>query len=146
MSEQRAWRGLAFCLVCVPPKTSHHAKRIVRIGRFARLADKPELVEAKQTLDDLLRPHQPAVPLVGPYRLTLEFDWPWRASEPKRRRALGRVPMTSKPDCDNAAKTVTDRLVRLRFIEDDAAICDLRVRKFWGDEAGIRVVIETVEG
>lgn len=35
---------LDFTLVCIPPRTSHHAKRIVRVGAFSRLADKPELV------------------------------------------------------------------------------------------------------
>jgi Holliday junction resolvase RusA-like endonuclease len=139
-------RSLSFHLRCVPPKTSHHAKRIVRIGRFSRMADKPELVAAKETLDGLLLPHQPPAPLVGPYRLSLEFVWPWRASETKRQREKGRVPMTSKPDCSNLAKTLEDRLVQLRFMADDAGVVDLRVTKFWGDEPGIRVSIEALEG
>ena len=139
--DKNCHHGLSFHLACVPPKTSHHAKRIVRVGKWTKLADKPELVAAKSTLDALLLPHQPLAPLVGPLRLEIVFTWPWRAGEPKRVRVHGRAPMTSRPDCDNASKTLTDRLMALRFIEDDAAIVDLRVQKWWGDKAGIQIRI-----
>ena len=132
---------LCFHLACIPPKTSHHAKRIVRVGQWSRLADKPELVSAKATLDALLLPHQPSAPLTGPLRLELVFTWPWRASESKRVRALGHAPMTSRPDADNCSKTITDRLMALRFIEDDAAIVDLHVQKWWGPSPGIQVTV-----
>jgi Holliday junction resolvase RusA-like endonuclease len=56
-------------------------------------------------------------------------------------RALGRVPHTSKPDCSNVLKTLEDRLVALRFIGDDANVVEVTVRKFWGDEPGIRISI-----
>lgn len=135
---------IAFTLACVPPTASHHRKRIVRIGGFSRLADKPELVAAKATLDALLLPHQPQAPVPGPVALTVAFTWPWRASEPKRRKALGRVPHTSRPDLDNLCKTLTDRLVALRFLEDDAAVSSLSVTKFWGDEPGIAVWLRTL--
>jgi Holliday junction resolvase RusA-like endonuclease len=117
----------------------------VRVGGFARLADKPELVAAKAMLDSLLLPHQPAAPIVGPVRLTLAFTWPWRASESQRIRAQGAVPHTSRPDADNAAKTIVDRLVALRFLEDDARVCDLRVTKWWGSVPGIDIAIEPWE-
>lgn len=132
---------MCFRLACVPPRTAHHAKRIVRVGQFSRLADKPELQAAKVMLDALLLPHQPLAPLVGPVVLELEFTWPWRASESQRSRARGRQPMTSRPDVDNASKTLTDRLMALRFIEDDAAVVELHVTKWWGPEAGIAVRI-----
>jgi Holliday junction resolvase RusA-like endonuclease len=74
-------------------------------------------------------------------RLDLEFTWPWRQSEPKRTRLLGRVPHTSKPDCSNVLKTLEDRLVALRFIGDDANVVEVTVRKWWGDEPGIRITI-----
>ncbi len=128
-------------LSCVPPTTNHHAKRIVRIGKFSRLADKPELVAAKEMLDNLLLPHQPPTPVQGPYVVTLEFTWPWLKGHSRKFRAAWRQPMTSKPDCDNASKSVCDRLVKLRFIEDDRAIVDLRIRKWWGSDPGIDITI-----
>jgi Holliday junction resolvase RusA-like endonuclease len=129
-------------MACVPPTTSHHAKRIVQVGAFKRLADRPELVGAKAMLDELLLPHQPVAPVTGPVKLSIEFTWPWRKSEPKRNLALGRMRHTSKPDCDNAAKTLTDRLAALRFIEHDQGVAELRVTKWWGAEPGIVVRIE----
>lgn len=137
--------GLAFVVICVPPRTSHHAKRIVRIGKWSRLADKPELVAAREMLDVLLLPHQPSAPVTGPVSLELEFTWPWRASEGRRRRDLGRVPMTSRPDCSNVTKTIEDRLVALRFIDDDNAVVDLHVLKWWGDSPGIRIAIRPLD-
>lgn len=132
---------IAFFIACVPPKTSHHAKKIVRMGGFSRMADKPELVEAKAMLDNLLQPFQPETPLTGAVTLTLTFTWPWLKGHSKRFRGFGPQPHTSRPDCSNLAKTIEDRLVKLLFLQDDNAVADLRVRKFWGDKPGIAVEI-----
>lgn len=133
---------MTFRLSCVPPRTNHHAKRIVRIGKFSRLADTPELVATKAMLDELLLRHQPAEPVRGPVALEVEFTWPWLASHSRRVRACGRVPHTSKPDLSNSIKGLEDRLVALRFIEDDRSVVQLALTKFWGDEPGIAVRIE----
>ena len=68
---------MTFHVACVPPTTTHQAKRIVRLGRFARLADKPELVAARKTLGVLLTPFRPKAPLRGPVVLGVVFEWPW---------------------------------------------------------------------
>lgn len=133
---------IEFFLVCVPPQASHHAKRIVRVGRFSRLADKPELLAAKDMIDSLLTPHRPRTPQCGPVTLTLEFTWPWRSSESLKTRARRLIPRTSRPDCSNLAKTTEDRLAALRFLEDDNQVVELVVRKFFGDHPGIGVLIE----
>ena len=132
---------LDFTLVCVPPRTSHHAKRIARVGAFTRLVDKPELVAARELLDTLLLPHQPPAPVPGPVTLVLEFTWPWLVSHSQRVRAHGRIPHTSKPDTSNCTKTLEDRLVALRFLEDDRAIASHHLQKWWGDQPGIRIVL-----
>jgi len=140
---------VTFVLHLDPPEATHHAKRIVRIGRgpkaFSKLADKPELVEAKRAIDAALQPHRVSAPLDGPVHLTLEFTFPWRVSEPQRVRARGRIPRTTKPDCSNLAKTTEDRLVAMGFLRDDAQVVELLVRKWFGAEPGIRVVLESVE-
>jgi len=132
---------LDITLVCVPPRSSHHAKKIARVGGFARLVDKPELVAAREMLDTLLLPHQPPAPVPGPVVLCLEFTWPWLASHSRRTRTLGRIPHTSKPDASNVTKTLEDRLVALRFLEDDRAVAALHVLKWWGPAPGIRIVV-----
>lgn len=136
---------IEFFVQCVPPTANHQRKRIVRIGNFTKLADKPELVAAKSMLDSALYPHQPATPIAGAVRMHVEFTWPWRKSETKKRRALGRVHHTTKPDSSNAIKTLEDRLTALSFITDDKAVADLRVLKFWGDTPGIYVRIESLD-
>lgn len=133
-----------FFIACIPPRVSHHHKRIVRIGGFSRLADRPELVAAKMTLESLLLPYQPARPLTGAVSLVLDFTWPWKASDTKRVRVGCRIPHDTKPDWDNAAKTITDRLVTLRFLEQDSRIVDGRVRKWRGDVPGIGVQLRAV--
>lgn len=135
-----------FRLAIVPPEATHHAKKIVRIGKgptaFSKLADTPQLVEAKRTIDAALLSHRVSAPLRGPVRLTLEFTFPWRVSEPKRVRARGRIPRTTKPDCSNLAKTTEDRLVAMGFLEDDGQVVELIVRKYFGDTPGIQVTLE----
>ncbi len=137
---------LSFFVACVPPTANHQNKRIVRRGKFASLADAPELVAAKQTLDALLLPHQPAEPIPAPARVTLEFTWPWLASTPKRTKAAYvRVRKVSAPDCTNLAKTLEDRLAALRFIANDAGDAEVVLRKWHGDAPGIAVTIEALE-
>ena len=133
---------MTFFLACVPPKTAHHAKRIVRIGGFARMADTPALQQARGTLEALLLPHQPAVPVTGPVVLTLDLTWPWLQADRQRDRQRGRIPHDRKPDWDNAAKAICDTLARLRFFEQDSAIVDGRVRKWRGDTPGIRITLQ----
>jgi Holliday junction resolvase RusA-like endonuclease len=130
-------------LDCVPPTSSHHSKKIVRIGKFTRLADSDRLVTAKETIDTLLVAHRPPAPMAGPLTLTLEFTWPWRSSDSRRCRAQGRMPRMTRPDCSNLAKTTEDRLVALRFLEDDGQVVRLVVEKYFGDRPGIGIVIDT---
>jgi len=130
---------MEFFLSCVPPKATHHAKKIVRVGKFARLADNDKLVVAKETIDTLLLEHRPPHPMSGPTVLALEFTWPWRLKDKAGARARGRIPCDVRPDCSNLAKTTEDRLVALRFLEDDGQVVALLVRKWFGDTAGIHV-------
>lgn len=137
---------IAFRVACVPPTTTHQHKKILRIklkdGRqFTKFGDRPELTNAKAMLDSLLLPFQPEAPISGPVSLSIGFTWPWLKSQSKRIKSMGRIPHTSRPDCSNLAKTFEDRLVALRFIEDDNAVVQLIVRKWWGDEPGISVEI-----
>lgn len=131
---------LAFHLPCVPPTTTHQAKRIARRGKFVRLIDKPELAQARHDLEALLLAHRPAQPLTGAVRLELSFTWPWLKGHSAKVRAQGRVVKLTKPDCSNLAKTIEDRLAFLRFLEDDAQVACLGpVWKWHGDQPGIGV-------
>lgn len=137
-------------LPCVPPRTTHQRKKIVTIklrdGRqFSKLADKPELTNAREFYVALLRPHMPDAPIEPPISLTLEFTWPWRASDSKRyREHFERIPSVVKPDCSNAAKTLEDILAGLGFIPGDEKVAELVVRKFIGARPGVSIRIATI--
>lgn len=137
---------ITFHLPIVPPRTTHQAKQIVRVGGFTKLADKPELREVVSDYMSLLRPYVPERPFGYAVKIDLEFTFPWRKSDSKRIRALGNMPHTSRPDCDNMAKTIIDVMVKLGFMWDDSQIYDIHIRKWWGDKVGINVAIEEVEG
>jgi Holliday junction resolvase RusA-like endonuclease len=132
---------IRFFLACVPPRTNHQRKKIVKIGKFSTLADKPELVAAKEMIDNLLLPHQPPAPFDVPVSMSVTFVWPWLKSHSKRFKGQGLQFHTSKPDCTNVIKTLEDRLVALRFLTDDRSVVDIKVRKFWGHKPGIKVEI-----
>ena len=85
-------------------------------------------------------------PLQGPVSLILTFVWPWPKSMTERkRRALGGNFRTARPDADNLAKLVADALNGICYL-DDAQVCELRVRKLYGESALTRVVIEPLSG
>jgi Holliday junction resolvase RusA-like endonuclease len=138
-------------LPCIPPKVSHHAKRIVRVGKFARLADKAELTAARGDLIVMLQQIAPPMALdptgSEPYRLELTYYWPYLTTDPKSfkvKRWL--IPHITKPDCDNIAKTFIDCLVRTGFLQQDSRIWDLRIRKYRGPTPGIHFKLEVVNG
>jgi len=131
---------IEFFLPCVPPKANHQHKKIVRVGGFLRMADKPELEQTKATLDALLidaKREVSGLPVNGSVKLDLVFVFPWLKSHPAKLRANGLAWKASAPDCDNLGKTFQDRLSALGFIGNDGTVCDLRVRKFYGDHPGI---------
>ena len=100
-------KPITIMLPIVPPTKTHQNKKIVNIGKHAKLADTKELKLVISDYLTLLKPYQPARPLTGPVSLKLAFVWPYRKSEPKKNR-IGLIPKTTKPDWDNLAKTLQD--------------------------------------
>lgn len=139
-------QGVTFEVACVPPRTNHHAKKIIRLRardghEYLKLGNTRALQGATDTLLFLLQPHAPAAPITGPVVLTIDLTWPWQRRDSKRLRTRGRIPHDATPDWDNAAKGIADCLVTLRFLEQDSRIVDGRVRKWRGDQPGIRVTL-----
>lgn len=132
-----------FCRI-IPPKTSHHAKKIVRVGKFQKLADTDKLKGAREIWQTALAPFAPATPISGALALDLEFTWPWRSSDSKRTRLARRIPCTVKPDCDNVAKTVTDVMVLVGILAADQKLAQLTVQKWIGHEPGLRFTVRRV--
>lgn len=137
---------IAFHLPIVPPKaTSQSAgKRIAIINGRPMFFKNKAAAGAEHDLLVLCAPYKPTEPIAGPVRLQVDFVWPWRKSEPKRRLALGRVHHTTKPDCSNVIKMLEDCLTKLGFWHDDGQVASLVVTKAWGDRVGIYVAIEAI--
>lgn len=136
--------SISFHLPIIPPKaTSQGAgKRIVIIKNKPMFFKNKKAQSAENDLTLLCSRYVPAKPITEAVILNIDFVFPFRKSEPKRRIALGRVPHTSKPDCSNLVKMIEDVLTELGFWEDDGQVADLRVTKAWGNKVGISVTIQ----
>lgn len=138
---------IAFFLPIVPPKaTSQSAgKRMMVVNGKPMFFKNKQAAGAEHDYLLLCSPHKPEAPIAGPVLLRVDFVFPWRKGEPAWRRALGRVPMTVKPDCSNAIKALEDCLTKLGFWNDDGQVADLRVTKAWGGVVGIAIAISEIE-
>lgn len=138
---------IAFHLPIVPPKaTSQGAgKRMVIVNGRPMFFKNKKAAGAEHDYLTLCAAYKPPSPIGGPVRLEVDFVFPWRKSEPAWRRALGRVPMTTKPDCSNAIKALEDCLTKLGFWGDDGQVAHLTVGKAWGDRIGISIAISEME-
>jgi Holliday junction resolvase RusA-like endonuclease len=141
---------IEFFAPCLPPTRTSQFKRVNhKTGVFFKDKTMEKDIE---TVQSVLRPHQPEAPVPGLVSLTIEATWPWRKADlstaKKRTQAkeLGRIRHGSYPDADNFAKQIQDILVGLRFIEKDQYVAELTVRKFFGEKPGLRVVIKALEG
>jgi len=95
-------------------------------------------------LQTLLLQHCPRVPLAGPLRLDIVFQFPWRMAEPKKNKRKAR-PKDTKPDFDNLCKQLCDVLQSMGFFVNDSQIADIHVRKVWTDSPGVQVFMEEME-
>jgi len=107
------------------------------VGRAAGSAG----AKAKKNLLNLLCSHSPPKPFRGATKVEVMLVFPWRKSEAKKRRRLGIIPMTTKPDLDNLSKMILDSMAEANWFEGgDQQVYDLTLRKWWGDEVGITIV------
>lgn len=128
---------------CVPPTTTPQGRRHTKTGH----SFKPKAqVQAESTYDSLFMPHRPESPMAGALSVVLTLWWPYTMGDLKTkalRDRIDEIPHTGKPDCDNLSKMILDSLARLRFIENDAHIVHLSVRKCRARVPGIAVIIES---
>ena len=131
-----------FFIGCNPPTTTAQAhKRIVLVKGRARLCTDAEGQILESDYISLLKPYVPSVPYFKAIKVNVLFVFPWRKSEKKKTIQYHYVPHTSKPDRDNAVKTLFDVMTRLRFWTDDNLISDGSITKAWGDTPGIGIEI-----
>ncbi len=137
---------LNFKLNCIPPKKTHQSSMRIfkrKDGKMFLGHDKKG-AETQDFLMQLLLQYQPDTPIEDPIILYVKWVYPWRSSEPKKNRALGSIPCTTKPDADNLAKQLQDCMTKLRFWHDDSQIYSLLFEKYYGDDVGIYIKIKTL--
>lgn len=122
---------------CIPPKTTAQTTR--RYTKNGGVYTDKRGMEVKESWLALLAPHAPELPYECPVELFVTFTWPWRASETKKRRAQKWLPMDTKPDLDNLAKTFLDTMVTCGYMVRDQLVWKLTFVKGWGDIPGVNI-------
>lgn len=136
---------ILFFQPCQPPKTTYQSGSTI----FRRKDGTPMIgrnkkgEQLKQTLFEILKPHQPPEPLEGPLHLGIKYVYPWRKSEPKKNQTEGWKWCDKRPDSDNIAKQICDVMTLLNFYHDDGQVASLSVEKLWGDVAGIGISLHS---
>ena len=135
-----------FFVRCIPSNSSHQGSlRILKKKDGSQFVGKFANSKAKKWEGEMLTlfaPHAPEVTPDCPVTVSCVWVFPWRKAEAKKNRARGLLPKDTKSDLDNLWKGVGDVLTRLGFYKDDSQIYDLRLKKFWGDDAGIGIKVE----
>lgn len=131
-----------FFIPCNPPKTTAQAHKAVTIvaGRAKMYTDQAGKILQSDYIS-MLRPYVPSIPYWQSISVNVLFVFPWRKGEKKSIVQYHYVPHTSKPDRDNAVKTLFDVMTTLRFWTDDNLISDGKITKVWGDTPGIGIEI-----
>ena len=136
-----------FIIHCIPPRAT--GQSTTRVGRSQSGRSFVYKDKRGQKLRDelliLLMEHSPPEPFDGALAVRVKFVYPWRKSEPKYRRELGEVPMTSRPDLDNLLKVFLDQMQTARFfLRGDSQLAEITASKSWGDLPRIEVGLMTI--
>lgn len=101
---------------------------------------KPEVQAQRDQLIYMLKQHKPKQPSDRPIRLVicLYFDI-------KQPRKIWGKYKTTRPDCDNYVKELTDCMTEVGFWDDDAQVADLRVVKRYAEKAAIYIRLEELD-
>ena len=139
-----------FDINCVPPKSTHQAGlRIMKNSSGQMFVGRQEKSKSRQAQNDLMQllsnHRPPGAPIMVPIRLSIVWRYPWCKTETKKNIALGVLPCTTRPDCDNLIKGLSDCMSRLRFWGDDSQVYRLDFMKVWTSDPGIRITMEWVD-
>jgi len=119
-----------------PQARTRSSGMVTQKGRvIVRAYDTKDTMLENEQLWAMLLPHKPPQPLQGALRLTIDcyLRVPTGFSKKKALAALsGELRPTTKPDVDNLAKKMKDRMNRIFYL-DDKQVVTLLVRKFYGD-------------
>lgn len=113
--------------------------------RFAMHYTPGKVKKNAGNLAAIIAPHRPAEPMQGPLRLSVIFQYAWRASESKKTKEKPFAYKDKKPDIDNLMKQISDVLQATGFVVNDAQFADVTLKKVWTVTPGVHVRIETIQ-
>ena len=127
-----------------PPRTTHQsALRVLktRAGRYfiGKATRQGPLSGFLKHLGFLLSKKKPPDPIGTPVRLTFH----WVFERPKcRAKVKGLAPCQTKPDLDNACKSVMDTLTLARWLRDDVIVSTLVLHKSEDDVGYLEIWLQ----
>ena len=129
--------NLQFFLPMIPPTVTHQEKQVTVVNGKPKFYEPQELKTARVKLRDALTPHRPEKPMTKGVRLAVKWCFPRGAHKNGEYR-------TTKPDTDNLQKLLKDVMTDLGFWKDDALVASEIVEKFWAENPGIFIYVETL--
>lgn len=118
-------------LIAPPTATAQQKGLCVRDGRI-RAYTKPRQKAIDRMYWVLLYNHRPRVPMEGAVAVAVRFYYPANETQKRLHKKLGVdvLPKVTKPDVDNAAKSLVDAMTRAGFFRDDAQVARLTLEKY----------------
>lgn len=85
-------------------------------------------------------------PLEGPIMLDITATYPWPAAMSQKKRTNPAAQWrTARPDLDNIGKLIGDALNRIAWADDSQIACSM-LRKVYGEQPGLLVKFEEING
>ena len=136
---------MKFKLKMIPPTATAQQKGECIRGGYIHHYKKHKIAAAEAILRDALLPYVPEEPITDtPVKLDVLWEFPYPKSAKKHQPGCDRLKIT-RPDTDKLNKLLKDVMTDMGFWKDDALICREQVWKFYTDEPGIMINIETME-
>ena len=120
--------------------------RFARVGNHVRTYSTQETVNYESYIKMSYLNEVGRKKLQGPICAVIEGIFPVPKSESKKRKQMmlsNEIKHTKKIDCDNLAKTILDALNGIAY-DDDKQICTLLVKKKYGEEPCVNVLLKEV--
>ena len=101
---------------------------------------KPEVQALRNQLTYMIKKYRPEKPSDKPIRLTVIFYF-----DIKRPKKIWGKYKTTRPDVENFYKEIADVMTDCGFWVDDSQIVDLRLTKYYAEQATIYIKVEELE-
>lgn len=122
----------------VPTKTQQQKKVTVKNGRVI-FYEPQELKNVREMYMFQLNAHKPRVPIKGAIQVHVSFQYQAGVTHKDGWK-------TTKPDADNMVKCLLDSMTKCGYWKDDSQVASLIINKFYAEQEGIFIRIESLEG